>query len=565
MTDKTRPVDTVYATLPSATDEPISPRAIMDLTGMGYSTVTRHLRALKTAGRADQVDPIDKGPVLWFATRAANTPTPAAPAETPSVEPIRESIECWDGDAAWRPARPGDTPGALVPGEGDAPQPVDLAADDVDPRCPESDCGEPLALIKSGSVGHCGVRCAPADVDAEAAPNAGAELHDRIDDQYADVLADGDPSPVSPAPAGGDVAAIAEWMADARRASTVETVAPVSPPPAADPLTAEDARALTDDIRGRVTDLLPLIKEAFTRRADLALGYASWAAYCDAELAGLRMPLQERQAAAVALRREAMSTRAIAGALGTSDGTVRRDLRKAGATDDAPVRVVGLDNKQYASHRTAAGADTPPADASGEGPDSSGPDRAAAAPVASDQEAGATGVTPSETAAEGLYPSADGADASTGVSPPALPVLPVSDGHATPAPAAPVGAGAAGVTPTETAAGEGGTPNAFDRLMCEMGDRLDAAVGVRVIDGDAFETPDDPGPMPEPPLPDHLRKGIDDNLGRLALAVGNLAVLLRDAGPHGGVALHSLRHWRHEMDLMIRRVEAASDDLSDAE
>lgn len=159
---------------------------------------------------------------------------------------------------------------------------------------------------------------------------------------------DGDPSPVSPAPTGGDYTAIAEALA-----------------PAADPLSAADARALTDRIRIQVTNLLPLIKEAYNRRAHISLGYDSWAAYCDTELRGLRMPLAERQAATVELRGEGMSTRAIAGALGSSDATVRRDL-SAAAPADVPERSTGLDGRSYPARKpkTAAGGAhiSPPAD-----------------------------------------------------------------------------------------------------------------------------------------------------------------------------------------------------------
>lgn len=143
--------------------------------------------------------------------------------------------------------------------------------------------------------------------------------------------------------------------------------------PAAGFLSADQARALTDRIRGQVADLLPLIREAYVRRADQALGYASWTAYCDTELRGLRMRLEERQAATAELRAAGMSTRAIAGAVGSSDATVRRDLRASGATDDAPERATGLDGRSYPTTRlkpepapetqTAAAADPVTSDA----------------------------------------------------------------------------------------------------------------------------------------------------------------------------------------------------------
>lgn len=112
-------------------------------------------------------------------------------------------------------------------------------------------------------------------------------------------------------------------------------------------LTAEDARALTDEIRVRLAGLLPLIKEAFLRRADRALGYATWHDYCAAELDGVRIPVGDRPAAVAELRSAGMSTRAIGSALGTSEATVRRDLSTASNDAvDPPSRVVSLDGRE---------------------------------------------------------------------------------------------------------------------------------------------------------------------------------------------------------------------------
>jgi hypothetical protein len=69
--------------------------------------------------------------------------------------------------------------------------------------------------------------------------------------------------------------------------------------------------------------------------------------------------------------------------------------------------------------------------------------------------------------------------------------------------------------------------------------------------------PDDPGPVPEPPLPDDLAADIGRNLAQLSMAVGNLADDLRQAGPHAGNYLDTLRHCRHNLDLLIRAAETA--------
>lgn len=112
-------------------------------------------------------------------------------------------------------------------------------------------------------------------------------------------------------------------------------------------LTADEARALTDDIRRRVTDLLPLITQAYEQRADRALGYATWADYCASELSGLRVPLADRPAMVAELRQTGMSTRAIGSALGVSEGTVRNDLSTAqNYAVGQPERITSLDGRE---------------------------------------------------------------------------------------------------------------------------------------------------------------------------------------------------------------------------
>lgn len=105
---------------------------------------------------------------------------------------------------------------------------------------------------------------------------------------------------------------------------TVETVAS---------LTTDEARRLTERIRvaldrvaGSWADLADRVGEAYERRADLALGYDSWASYASAEL-------HPSEGIAVEVRRElvgllsarGMSTRAIAPVVAVSNYTVSKD------------------------------------------------------------------------------------------------------------------------------------------------------------------------------------------------------------------------------------------------
>jgi hypothetical protein len=53
------------------------------------------------------------------------------------------------------------------------------------------------------------------------------------------------------------------------------------------------------------------------------------------------------------LRQEGKSTRQIAGMIGTSEGTVRNDLKASGAQDYAPETVTGSDGKNYPAHQQA--------------------------------------------------------------------------------------------------------------------------------------------------------------------------------------------------------------------
>lgn len=142
-------------------------------------------------------------------------------------------------------------------------------------------------------------------------------------------------------------------------------------------LTEAEARRLTERIRtalDRVStalaDLAERITEAYQRRADLALGYDSWAEYADAELKpseGLAADVR-RQLVGM-LSAQGMSTRAIAPTVGVSDRQAAYDKASAGVQllhtspaqperidrttgemldpEPTPAKVTGLDGKTY--------------------------------------------------------------------------------------------------------------------------------------------------------------------------------------------------------------------------
>ena len=103
-------------------------------------------------------------------------------------------------------------------------------------------------------------------------------------------------------------------------------------------LTEAEARRLTERIRtalDRVStawaDLAERITEAYQRRADLALGYATWAEYADAELRPAEgLAVEVRRQLVSMLSAAGMSTRAIAPTVGISDRHVRRDVAQVG-------------------------------------------------------------------------------------------------------------------------------------------------------------------------------------------------------------------------------------------
>jgi hypothetical protein len=119
-------------------------------------------------------------------------------------------------------------------------------------------------------------------------------------------------------------------------------------------LTAAEARALTDRIRGTLTVAHDLIASAYTGRAWVALGYESWDAYCAGEFTEARMvrlEREQRREIVASMRSVGMSTRAIASGLGVSRETVREDAvagdKKLSPEQGHRVDVIGQDGKRY--------------------------------------------------------------------------------------------------------------------------------------------------------------------------------------------------------------------------
>ncbi|MDM8086313.1 hypothetical protein QUV83_16180 [Cellulomonas cellasea] len=140
-------------------------------------------------------------------------------------------------------------------------------------------------------------------------------------------------------------------------------------------LTEADARRLTlriglllDSAAGVLDNLSAAIREARDRRADLALGYESWAEYATAEFgdrtAGLAPAIRRELVASLSVEVDgspALSTRQIAPAVGVSQMQAVRDVRAAQVKPDVspgPTRVV--DRDVDTSESIAAPLVTPP-------------------------------------------------------------------------------------------------------------------------------------------------------------------------------------------------------------
>ena len=117
-------------------------------------------------------------------------------------------------------------------------------------------------------------------------------------------------------------------------------------------LTEAEARRLTERIRSALdrvstawADFAERITEAYQRRADLALGYGSWAEYAEAELTPAEgLAADVRRQLVGMLSAQGMSTRAIAPTVGVQHSAVAKDLRRAGVsvghTSPAPAEAI---------------------------------------------------------------------------------------------------------------------------------------------------------------------------------------------------------------------------------
>jgi DNA-binding NarL/FixJ family response regulator len=130
----------------------------------------------------------------------------------------------------------------------------------------------------------------------------------------------------------------------------VSAVAPVAD---VAPLSSDEARTITDQIKVAVEGAWLLIMRAYQARAWAALGYSSWDDYCTREFgtSRLRLPREERQEVVGSLRDAGLSIRAITAATGISRRTVQDDLREvAQSSPPAPqeaIEVTGTDGKTY--------------------------------------------------------------------------------------------------------------------------------------------------------------------------------------------------------------------------
>ena len=113
---------------------------------------------------------------------------------------------------------------------------------------------------------------------------------------------------------------------------------------------ANTIRGALKDLHNALSRYVPALQEAWDQEDWRVLGYGSWQAYCDAELAVGRLKLtrDERQWMVAELRQSDMSERAIAAVLGVSQMTVHRDATSA-EPKDSPVK--GVDGKTYPARK----------------------------------------------------------------------------------------------------------------------------------------------------------------------------------------------------------------------
>lgn len=129
-----------------------------------------------------------------------------------------------------------------------------------------------------------------------------------------------------------------------------------------EPMSIAEAEHITDSISWRLDtiataheEVMPMIREALSRRAWDALGYASPGAYTADKFGGAlhRLSVPVRQAVVLELTEAGMSTRAIGPVVGVSHEQVRKDQQRPPVNQltpasPAPDAVTGIDGKSYA-------------------------------------------------------------------------------------------------------------------------------------------------------------------------------------------------------------------------
>jgi hypothetical protein len=125
-----------------------------------------------------------------------------------------------------------------------------------------------------------------------------------------------------------------------------------------------EAQQITKQIRCAVKDLDQLIITAYAERAWAALGYPSWADYCQTEFESdcVKLHGDARVKVAVRLKESGMSNRAIAVSLGIGKDTVARDLATIGANAPMLDRVTTSDGRSYPATRSKPAAPEPVSD-----------------------------------------------------------------------------------------------------------------------------------------------------------------------------------------------------------
>ena len=111
-------------------------------------------------------------------------------------------------------------------------------------------------------------------------------------------------------------------------------------------------RLMAATVRDNLTKIADLVAEAKSGQLHIALGFSSWTAYlADAIGSQIELSTDSRRAVVELLAGEGMSNRAIATAVGVTEGTVRNDKVRS---DYAPEPVTGLDGKTYKNPGSAS-------------------------------------------------------------------------------------------------------------------------------------------------------------------------------------------------------------------